>query len=647
MRVVGLISGGKDSIFNLMQCKAEGHEIVALANLYPNDDREEMDSWMYQTVGHSGIEMIATALDLPLYRRKTSGVCQQNRQDYTPEDPADEVEDLYHLLHEVKMVEKVDAVASGAILSDYQRCRVENVCARLQLTSLSYLWRRNQTKLLQEMIDCGMEAIVIKVAALGLTPERHLGKTLREIQGDVMKLNKEFGVNVCGEGGEYETFTLDCPLFKYRIVVADRKIVSSADDVGYIVFEKLNLEKKSPEEVKVLISPEASYKGFEYGDFSVSEVIQKVGEDFEYPHRSRIPSDRPTEWIWLPAIQGNGQDCEEGAKNAMEQLKKSTEDCKIQLTDIISINIFVRSMKDFAKINAVYSSYLNFQNPPSRACVETKLPENVWVVLEALAGIPHPDTPKDCVHVQGISHWAPSNIGPYSQGKKLGRITIISGQIGLIAGKMSLPPNGDFSTECKLSLRNADCVIRALDSAQGLQNVSYAICYLPESRLIPKAAEMWDSLSCDAIVTYVVVSCLPRNAQIEWQVLLHSPENPSTLNKITYSTETFELNLQKLSNSSDNFKIVSGMILNRNDASGQDSSLDHFGELLERMWKNFSSGKVSKSTHCRVFYKVTEEQRIQSKLLSFLEELKINFVVVPVVDLEDEAIASITFINLD
>ena len=23
----------------------------------------------------------------------------------------------------------------------------------------------------------------------------------------------KYGVNVCGEGGEYETFTLDCPLF--------------------------------------------------------------------------------------------------------------------------------------------------------------------------------------------------------------------------------------------------------------------------------------------------------------------------------------------------------------------------------------------------------------------------------------------------
>lgn len=35
MRVVALISGGKDSCYNMMQCVAEGHEIVALANLYP------------------------------------------------------------------------------------------------------------------------------------------------------------------------------------------------------------------------------------------------------------------------------------------------------------------------------------------------------------------------------------------------------------------------------------------------------------------------------------------------------------------------------------------------------------------------------------------------------------------------------------
>lgn len=37
MRVVAMVSGGKDSSYNMMKCVAEGHEIVALANLHPKD----------------------------------------------------------------------------------------------------------------------------------------------------------------------------------------------------------------------------------------------------------------------------------------------------------------------------------------------------------------------------------------------------------------------------------------------------------------------------------------------------------------------------------------------------------------------------------------------------------------------------------
>ena len=33
------------------------------------------------------------------------------------------------------------------------------------------------------------------------------------------KQNEKYGLNVCGEGGEYETLTLDCPIFKKKIVV--------------------------------------------------------------------------------------------------------------------------------------------------------------------------------------------------------------------------------------------------------------------------------------------------------------------------------------------------------------------------------------------------------------------------------------------
>lgn len=32
-------------------------------------------------------------------------------------------------------------------------------------------------------------------------------------------MHEKYGLNVCGEGGEYETFTLDCPLFKQRIAM--------------------------------------------------------------------------------------------------------------------------------------------------------------------------------------------------------------------------------------------------------------------------------------------------------------------------------------------------------------------------------------------------------------------------------------------
>lgn len=38
-----------------------------------------------------------------------------------------------------------------------------NRCSRLNLKALAYLWRRDQAELLQEMIDCHIDAIIIKV----------------------------------------------------------------------------------------------------------------------------------------------------------------------------------------------------------------------------------------------------------------------------------------------------------------------------------------------------------------------------------------------------------------------------------------------------------------------------------------------------
>ena len=64
LNVIALISGGKDSFFSILHCIQNGHRIVALANLYPSNpsDTNDLNSYMYQTVGHDIIPLYEDAL---------------------------------------------------------------------------------------------------------------------------------------------------------------------------------------------------------------------------------------------------------------------------------------------------------------------------------------------------------------------------------------------------------------------------------------------------------------------------------------------------------------------------------------------------------------------------------------------------------
>uniref|UniRef100_A0A915PHZ2 Diphthine--ammonia ligase n=1 Tax=Setaria digitata TaxID=48799 RepID=A0A915PHZ2_9BILA len=248
MKVVGLVSGGKDSCYNLMLCEKYGHEIVCLANLYPPDEcTQEMDSYMYQCVAHNALQVYGEACGLPLYRRPIQGRPIGTGAFYE-ETANDEVEDLYELLAFIKQKHpEIEAVSSGAILSSYQKNRIENVCRRLNLISLTYLWNTDQASLLDEIISSGIEAVVVKVAALGLSA-KHLGKTLIEMKDLLLHLSSRYGVHICGEGGEYETLVTDCPFFKNRIVLDETSVVEhSANDfapVAYLSLTKFHLENK-------------------------------------------------------------------------------------------------------------------------------------------------------------------------------------------------------------------------------------------------------------------------------------------------------------------------------------------------------------------------------------------------------------------
>lgn len=63
---------------------------------------DELDSYMYQSVGHQAVELYAEAMGLPLFRQRTNGVALQQEKIYT-HTPEDEVEDLFDLLANIKV----------------------------------------------------------------------------------------------------------------------------------------------------------------------------------------------------------------------------------------------------------------------------------------------------------------------------------------------------------------------------------------------------------------------------------------------------------------------------------------------------------------------------------------------------------------
>nr|XP_025949716.1 diphthine--ammonia ligase isoform X4 [Dromaius novaehollandiae] len=431
----------------MMQCVAAGHQIVALANLRPAESTghtDELDSYMYQTVGHHAIDLYADAMDLPLYRCFIKGTSVNTGRVYTTCEE-DEVEDLYHLLKLVKDKEGVDGVSVGAILSDYQRIRVEDVCRRLNLQPLAYLWRRNQEILLKEMISSNVQAIIIKVAAFGLDPDKHLGKTLDQMEPLLLELSEKYGVHICGEGGEYETFTLDCPLFKKKIVVDSAEVVLHSADafapVAYLHFLKLHLENKGESSDTFMVSSCSCELSCNDGNIlpsSEEDEAQKIlpviwksntkhnSLDFTKTFGSSGKSLHGYQWFsgftahFLPS---EGKSAQDAAREAFSSLQANMTSEGLKLKDIILVHLYMKSMKDFTVINSTYVTEFDLC-PPARVCVETLLPDGVLFCIDCLAH-KYDIATDDMVHdeklvmqVQSISHWAPANIGPYSQSIK-------------------------------------------------------------------------------------------------------------------------------------------------------------------------------------------------------------------------------------
>ncbi|KAG9015493.1 hypothetical protein FRB94_000098 [Tulasnella sp. JGI-2019a] len=543
MKVVGLLSGGKDSCYNLVHCVQNGHEPVVLASLRPPIGKEEIDSYMYQTVGQDAIEVVAAAMELPLVRRVIQGTAVDqgseygNRRSINPV-VGDETEDLYELLAEVKkQFPDVQAVSVGAILSNYQRVRVEHVCSRLGLTSLSYLWQRDQGELLDEMLDAELDAVIIKVAGIGLTPQ-HLGRHLSEMRSTLIKLNGLYGAHICGEGGEYETLTLDCSLFKSRIVLSEVQITIHSDSafgsVAFLSIKKATLESKELQNSICTQPPLLSSKAMTVHD-AVTEPAQ-LGRpqlsDFssKSPAQSSLQSRELGGWVAVAGIQcepwiESDVSIEEEIQSCFDIMKRELRTYSLTIQHVSHINILISSMELFSRINAVYGAQFG-TSPPTRACVGIDIPGPYRVRMDCIAFRESHALERQALHVQSISYWAPANIGPYSQAVTVGGQVFISGQIGLIPAKMQLPFPRSLALESALSLQHVDRIVFALQANAGggwpgiLQS---AVIWLAHENLLGAVRQAWLVYKPERRpVIFVVCKSIPKDALVETQVLIHT-----------------------------------------------------------------------------------------------------------------------------
>ena len=204
MRLGVLFSGGKDSCYAL-ELASEEHEISCLITV--NSDNK--DSYMFHTPAIEWTKFQAESIGIPHLFGRTPGVEEE------------ELEDLKTLIKKAILDYEIEGIVTGAIASVYQSTRIQKICADLNLWCFNPLWQSSQTDLLLNLISGGYEICITAVAADYLD-ESWLGKQITiETISELLALANKHKINPAGEGGEFETFVLNSPLFKKKLTISD------------------------------------------------------------------------------------------------------------------------------------------------------------------------------------------------------------------------------------------------------------------------------------------------------------------------------------------------------------------------------------------------------------------------------------------
>lgn len=222
MKMGVLFSGGKDSTFSAWLAKKQGHEISCLITIHS----ENPDSFMFHTPSIKKTEKQAESMGIPLIVKTTKGEKEK------------ELADLEDAIKTAVKKYGIKGIVTGAVESVYQASRIQKICNSLGLEVFNPLWQKDQVELLQDLLKEKFRVVITGVAAYPLNGS-WLGREINEDFISEMKtLSAKYKINPAGEGGEFESFVLECPLFKKPLKVTGANF--SGEDNSW----KLELELK-------------------------------------------------------------------------------------------------------------------------------------------------------------------------------------------------------------------------------------------------------------------------------------------------------------------------------------------------------------------------------------------------------------------
>ena len=204
MKLACLFSGGKDSTYAIHLAKKQGHDVVCLLSIFAKSE----ESHLLHHPNLRWTKLQSESMNIP----QLSIISNSN-------ETSDELIVMEKLLQNAKEQFQIDGLVHGGIKSKFQKEKFETLCLKLNLVSIAPLWETNPKEYMNQLLDSNFHFMMVTVSSDGLD-EQWLGKLITQSDIEVLNnLSDKFGFNLNFEGGESETFVINCPLFSYPIKI--------------------------------------------------------------------------------------------------------------------------------------------------------------------------------------------------------------------------------------------------------------------------------------------------------------------------------------------------------------------------------------------------------------------------------------------